>query len=206
MITSAQIQALMPAATKQSIDLYLPEWVILLPKYEVTTLLRLRMYFSQIAHETGQLKRIEENLNYSAPQLMKTWPKRFPNLNTAMKYARKPQAIANYVYANRGGNGPESSGDGWKNRGRGLIQTTLKNNYLAYSRAIYKDDRCVENPDLLLLPKDAVESSLVFWKNNGLNFHADREDLVKATRIINGGLNGFDDREKFYNRSKSIFI
>jgi putative chitinase len=206
MITSAQIQALMPAATKQSIDLYLPEWIIFLPKYEVTTPLRLRMYFSQIAHETGQLKRIEENLNYSAPQLMKTWPKRFSNLNIALKYARKPQAIANYVYANRGGNGPESSGDGWKNRGRGLIQTTFKNNYLAYSRAIYKDDRCVENPDLLLLPKDAVESSLFFWKNNGLNFHADREDLVKATRIINGGLNGFDDREKFYNRSKSIFI
>lgn len=206
MITSAQIQRLVPTAKLQTIELYLPEWIRLLPKYEVNTPLRLRMYFAQICHETQHLTRFQENLNYSAPALMKTWPKRFPNLNVALKYARKPEAIANYVYANRGGNGPESSGDGWKYRGRGPIQTTMMNNYRSYSRGIYKDDRCVENPDLLLLPADGVESSLWYWKNNGLNSLADQEDLPKSTRIINGGLNGIADRTVLYNRSKSIFI
>lgn len=186
----------------------------LLNNYGINTKKRQAMFFAQLDHESG-LKPIAENLNYSAEGLLKTFPKYFkPDLKApytkeelkkyneinkakASDYARNPQKIANLVYANRMGNGNEASGDGWKYRGRGFIQITGKNNYLLLS----KDTRIdyLNNPDLLLNESDALISALWFWQKNNLNKYADAGDVIGATKVINGGTNGLDDRKKKYN-------
>src|SRR5690606_13433976 len=137
------------------------------------------------------------NLNYSAEGLLKTFGKYFTSLQ-AKEYARKPEKIANRVYANRGGNGNETSGDGWKYRGRGFIQLTLKDNYKALSNATGID--YVSNPDLLLNEADAMISALWYWNKRNLNKYADVGDLKGATRVINGGYNGLADRQQKYDK------
>lgn len=160
----------------------------LLSNNGINTQKRLAMFFAQLDHESG-LKPISENLNYSADGLLKTFPKYF-NSETAKEYARQPQKIANRVYANRMGNGSESSGDGWKFRGRGFIQITGKNNYIACGYA--------NNPDNLLNEVDAMVSAVWFWNQNNLNKFADLGDVKGCTKVINGGLNGLADRENKY--------
>ena len=154
----------------------------------INTQKRLAMFFAQLDHESG-LKPISENLNYSEEGLLKTFPKYFTK-ETAKNYARKPEKIANRVYANRMGNGSESSGDGWKYRGRGFIQLTGKENYI---NAGY-----VNKPDLLLNEADAMIVAVWFWTKNKLNSYADKGDVKGATRVINGGTNGLKDREEKY--------
>jgi putative chitinase len=143
-----------------------------------------------------------ENLNYSADALLRTWPSRF-NAETAAKMARKPEAIANYVYGGRLGNGAD--GDGWKYRGRGLIQLTGKGNYRAAGIALGLD--LIGNPDLLEKPEAASLSAAWFWKTNGLNALADANDVAVVTRKINGGLNGLSDRlERFDRAARALGI
>ena len=100
--------------------------------FGITTPLRFCHLIAQLALESGEFRYVEENLNYSADRLMVVFPKYFKDKATAQRYARHPEMIANRVYANRMGNGDEASGDGWKYRGRGYIQLTGKQNYLAY--------------------------------------------------------------------------
>jgi putative chitinase len=186
-----------------------------MPKYGIDTLPRIRHFLAQGLHESQLLERLEENLNYSAPQLVKVFPKYFTP-ETALNYAFKPQAIANYVYANREGNGNQASGDGYKYRGRGMFQATLKNQYKALSLALNVD--FVTNPHLLQEPRYAVQSACFFWFKNNLNRYADCLDGEKVnyrsfkglspieaiTRTVNGGLNGFEERKILYNQLKSI--
>lgn len=149
----------------------------------------------QCSAETGDFSLDEENLNYSAEGLVKIFGKYFTS-QTAAKYARKPEAIANRVYANRYGNGPESSGDGYKYRGRGAIQTTFKANYKAFSDYIKED--CVANPSLLE-DKYYFESALFFFKKNNilpLCKTVTPESIKKVSLKVNGGLNGFEERLK----------
>jgi len=158
---------------------------------------RMAAFLAQIAHESGGFNFTKENLNYSAQALMKTWPKRFPTTAVANQYARNQEKIANKVYANRMGNGTESSGDGFKYRGRGLIQLTGKDNYRKFANAI---DKTLEETVLYLeTPEGAVSSAGWFWDVNKLNIYADKNDFVGLTRRINGGTNGLADRKHHYD-------
>lgn len=169
----------------------------------INTPLRLAHFFAQIEHESN-LKPISENLNYSSLQLATVFKKYFPNPTMANFYAGKPEKIANRVYANRMGNGNEASGDGYKYRGRGFIQITGKNNYIALSYDTKID--FVNNPDLLLTEANSMLSAIWFWNKNRLNFYADKDDIVSITQKINGGKNGLQKRKDLLKKYKAIFI
>lgn len=177
------------------------KYATLLRSYGINTSKRKAMFFAQLDHESG-LKPIEENLNYSADRLLIVFPKYFTK-NDVAEFARNPQKIANRVYANRMGNGNQNSGDGWKYRGRGLIQLTGKNNYILLSKDVRVD--YVANPDLLLNEPDAMIAACWFWQKNKLNEYADWGDVEGATRVINGGLNGLADRKKKYEQYLKVF-
>lgn len=155
-------------------------------------------FFGQCAHESGGFKVFSENLNYSAQGLQGIFKKYFPNAAVAAQYARKPEKIANKVYGNRMGNGPESSGDGWKYRGRGPIQLTGKDNYTAFAKDIGRPD-VLTNPDLVV-GELAFESALWFFRKNGLLAIADKgvtdAVITQITKRVNGGTHGLDDRLK----------
>ena len=170
----------------------------LLPAAGIDSKERVNMFLAQCGHESGGFSRFTEGLNYSAKGLRATFPKYFPDDATALKYERQKEKIANRVYANRMGNGPESSGDGWKYRGRGMIMTTGKDNYTEFSK--YSGIDAVNNPDLLSSDMSAaIKSAIWFWNKNGLNKFADAKDILGATKKINGGTNGLEDRKKHYN-------
>jgi len=171
----------------------------LFEKYGVNTPIRVAHFMAQIEHESG-LKPISENLNYSAKGLATTFKKYFTK-EQSLAYAYQQSRIANRVYANRMSNGDEASGDGWKYRGRGFIQITGKANYSQIARDT--DIDCLINPDLLLEEANAMISALWFWKTNGLNRHADLDDILSLTRKINGGLNGIEHRKKLLEKWKS---
>ena len=153
-------------------------------------------FFAQTSHETGGYKSFSENLNYSAAGLQNTFGKYFPGL-LEEQYARKPEKIANRVYGNRMGNGPESSGDGWKYRGRGALQLTGKSNYKAFSEYL-KNPEIMDNPDLVS-EQYAFESAMYFFDKNKLWTICDKgvtkETILALTKKINGGTNGLEDRE-----------
>ena len=130
---------------------------------------------------------------------MNTWPKRF-NAEKAAACERKPELIANVVYSNRMGNGDEASGDGWKYRGRGILQITGHDNYLQFSKDTFGDDRILNTPDLLETEEYAVKSACWFWQRNHLNDLSDKNDIKNVTIRINGGTVGLDDRQARYNR------
>ena len=170
---------------------------------------RVAAFLAQIGHESGQMARLSENLNYSAARLMKVWPARFPTLELARQYERNPQKLANRVYASRLGNGNEASGDGWSFRGRGLIQLTGRGNYRAAAKGI--DLPLEEQPDLLLQPGPAALAAAWFWQNHGLNELADdksddndNEDFITITRRINGGTMGLKERLALWERAKEV--
>jgi putative chitinase len=164
-------------------------------KFKINTPTRLAHFLSQCSHESGNFTIFRENLNYSADGLRKIFGKYFPTEALAKEYARQPEKIANKVYASRMGNGDEKSGDGFKFRGRGAIQTTGKSNYEAFSKFIGED--CVANPDLLAT-KYILSSAGFFFEKNGLWAICDRGDTTEAvtsvTKRVNGGTNGLDDR------------
>jgi putative chitinase len=160
-------------------------------KYDISTPKRQAYFIGQCMHESGGFKQLKENLNYSAKGLMATWPSRFPDMDTAEKYERNPEKIANKVYAGRMGN--TEDGDGAKYIGRGLIQLTGKENYANCGSAIGID--LVANPDLLSTPKYAALSAGWFWNRKGLNALADADDIDTITKRINGGLIGIADRK-----------
>lgn len=182
---------------------YLGDLEQLLPKYDIAkSKLRLAHFFSQVLHESGCMRFDMENLNYSAKALRAVFGKYFKTPDQAEKYARQPEKIANRVYANRMGNGSESSGDGWRYRGRGLIQLTGKNNYQAFASWI-DDDTIIKNPDLVA-SEYAVHSAVFFWDKNNLNAVADQDDVRKLTKRINGGDNGLAHRRELLNKASGL--
>lgn len=164
---------------------------------------RIAAFLAQVGHETLSLQRTSENLNYSANRLLTVWPKRF-NQYSAAVYARRPEDIANHVYANRHGNGDENSGDGWRYRGRGLFHITFRNNYSTVGGALGLD--LVSDPDLLLEPDNAAKSAAHYWSTKNLNVLADKGDIDTISRIINGGTNGLEDRRRRYNKALSVLM
>ena len=172
-------------------------------KFNINTPIRLAHFLAQCAHESGNFRATVENLNYSSDSLKKVFPKYFPN-NLSESYAKKPEKIASRVYGNRMGNGDELSGEGWKFRGRGYLQTTGKENYRLLGQFLKED--LISNPDLVST-KYSLASAAFFFNSNGLWSICDKgisEDVIKAlTKKINGGFHGLEDRinqfVKFYN-------
>jgi len=171
-------------------------------KYKIDTPQRQACFIGQCMHESGGFKLLQENLNYSAKALMATWPSRFPTEEIANQYARQPEKIANKVYGGRMGNDVESSGEGWKYRGRGIKQLTGKENYERCGSGLGVD--LVSNPDLLLDPKYAALSAGWFWNKHNLNDLADKNDIETMTKRINGGLLGLDARKAAIAKAKSV--
>jgi len=161
-------------------------------------------FIGQCGHECGNFKVLEENLNYRAETLMKLWKSRFPTLEIANEYARNPKKIANKVYASRMGNRDESSGDGFRFRGRGCIQLTGHANYFHAGKACGED--FVMNPDLVATPKYAAMTAGWFWNTHKLNQYADARDYVSMTKKINGGTIGLNDRVKHISHALEILI
>lgn len=167
-------------------------------RFHINSEKRLAMFFAQLGHESSSLALTTENLNYSADRLLVVFPKYF-NASNVADYARQPQKIANRVYANRMGNGPEESGMGWQFRGRGYIQLTGYNNYRAFSD--YFGEDLTVNPDKVSEPMYAALSSGWFWYENNLNQLADASDILSCTKRINGGTHGLVDRTKRYHKA-----
>lgn len=172
-------------------------------RFAIDSPFRIAGFLSNTAHESGGFKYVKENLNYSVASLMRVWPQRFPTVEIAQRYAMQPEKIANRAYADRMGNGDEASGDGAKFLGRGLIQLTGKNNYVAYSLAC--DNESLQHPEIVEQPKYAAESAGWFWDVNRLNSLADAQDVGGMCRRINGGYNGLDDRQIKYAQIMAYF-
>jgi putative chitinase len=169
-------------------------------KYEINTPIRQAAFIGQCAHESGNFKTLQENLNYSAEGLMKTWPSRFPTKEVADQYARQPAKIAGKVYNGRLGNTSEEEAS--KFLGRGLIQLTGKENYEHCGSSLGVD--LVGNPDWLLDPKYAALSAGWFFNKKGLNALADSGDIETMTKRINGGLIGLEDRKAKIAKALSV--
>jgi putative chitinase len=168
-------------------------------KFQINTPLRLAHFLAQCGHESGGFRATQENLNYSAKGLNGIFKKYFPTLESALPYERKPEKIANKVYANRMANGTEASGDGYKFRGRGYIQLTGKDNYTQFGTAI--GENITSNPDVVS-GKYALLSAAWFWSKNGLNKLADGGStdavVTSITKRVNGGTIGLADRIKHF--------
>ena len=173
-----------------------------MPRWHIDTPQRHAMFLAQCAHESAGFTRFEENLNYSAEALMRTWPSRFPTFAAAAEVARRPEAISNRVYANRLGNGNEASGDGWKYRGRGAIQITGRSNYRRAGLSL--GFPLEANPAEAALPTQGARVACWYWFFHGLNDLADDGDFEGITRRINGGTNGQADRERWLAKACAV--
>lgn len=153
-------------------------------------------WLGQVLHESGHLERVEENLNYSAERMCVIWPSRFPSVGAAAPFARNPEALANKVYGGRLGN--TSPGDGWKYRGRGLLQVTGKDNYTAVGKAIGVD--LVAKPELMATPAIALRASIAWWEKNVPD--SVMGDIVRVSKRVNGGTIGLDERRKLTDAAR----
>jgi putative chitinase len=202
-LTSEQLAQLLPG------NPYLDHWYHALeqalPDYDINTPQRVAAFIAQCAHESGGFRALKENLNYKAVTLRKIFPKYFPDDATANHYASLPnkqEAIANRVYGGRMGNGDETSGDGFRYCGRGLIQLTGKQNYQNFADSI---ETPVEDiPEYLATFEGAVQSACWFWEANNLNQWADKGDILTLTKRINGGTIGLEDRKKHYEHALHV--
>ena len=188
---------------------YIDQWCSalnkLLPDYGIDTPQRVAAFLAQCAHESGGFVFLKENLNYRAASLRKIFPKYFPTDVLAEQYASLPnkaEAIANRIYANRMGNGPEESGDGYRYCGRGLIQLTGKDNYTRYAQST--EQTVEEASEHLTTFEGCVQSAAWFWEANNLNQYADSGDILTMTKRINGGTIGLEDRKAHYTHALQV--
>lgn len=199
-LSYSELQQLIPK------NLYVRQWhtalAQLLPDYEINTPQRIAAFIAQCAHESGGFTALRENLNYRAVTLRKIFPKYFPTDAMAQQYAGKQEAIANLVYANRMGNGPPESGDGYRYSGKGLIQLTGKDNYTWFAASL--SISVEEAAEYLQTFEGAAQSACWFWETNNLNQWADKGDILTLTKRINGGTIGLDDRIKHYEHALHV--
>ena len=182
------------------------EWVSALndtfAKFNIVSVRQQAAFIGQCAHECGNFRTLEENLNYKAVTLMKLWPKRFPTQEIANSYEKNPKKIANMVYSSRMGNRDEASGDGYRFRGRGCIQLTGHSNYFHASKACGVD--FVMDPDLVATPQYAAMTGGWFWSTHNCNALAEAQDWIGLTKKINGGTIGLDDRIKRTDQAVAV--
>lgn len=188
---------------------YIDHWhsalIQLFPDYEINTPQRMAAFIAQCAHESGGFMVLTENLNYRWQSLRKLFPKYFPDDAVAQDYANRPnkqEAIANRIYASRMGNGPEESGDGYRFRGRGLIQLTGRHNYTWFAASLEISPE--EATEYLTTFEGAAQSACWFWESNKLNQWADKNDILTLTKRINGGTIGLEDRIKHYEHALHV--
>lgn len=207
MITQTQLQAIMPNAGSRAARFlgFLNETM---HEFGIESKARMAAFLATVGHESGQLSTLEENLNYSADALMRTWPAHF-TLDLSTQYARQPEKIANRAYASRGGNGDEASGDGWRYRGAGLIQLTFKDNQGACA-----DHFCIPKADIgnwLRTPEGASRSAGWFWFANKIDRYADIGDFDGVCDTVNRGKKtiaigdsiGWQDRLAMFERARA---
>ena len=197
-ISAQQLLQILPNAGTVA-GVFIPVLNTAMGRYQIVGTKRIAAFIAQVGHESCQLTRLVENLSYSADALRKTWPIRF-SMELASAVARKPEQIANIAYGNRMGN--TAPGEGWKYRGRGLIQITGKNNYRACGEALGLD--LTAQPELLEKSQHACMSAAWFWAINGLNTLADAGKFDAITQRINGGQNGAADRQALYARALKV--
>lgn len=166
----------------------------------IDTARRIAHWLGQLDVESGGFTRFEEALGYSAERLVQVWPKRFPNLIAATPYAHNPEKLAERTYGGRMGN--TEPGDGWRFRGRGLLQLTGRDSYSRYGAILELD--LIGHPDLAAQPVNACRIAGAYWSAHGLNDLADVDDIEGITRAINGGLTGLAERKAAVARAKSI--
>lgn len=202
-LTLDQVKAILPGNKEPE------EWLDalnkILPAYRINSPLRVAGFMAQCCHESNNFKVLEENLNYSAEGLNKIFPKYFiKSGRDAAKYAKQPEKIANVVYGGRMGNGDEKSGDGYRYRGRGVIQLTGKDNYTAFG----KDANVNRTPEQVIeylgTKRGALASAAWYWNSRNINDAADAGDIVKMTKLVNGGTIGLEDRKKHYEHILEI--
>jgi len=179
-------------------------------RFDIVSPERCAAFLAEIAHESSECSRLEEHLNYSATRLMTVWPNRFPTLDRALPFEHQAEKLAKFVYAKRLGNGDAPTGDGWRFRGRGLLQVTGRGNYHTIGAALGLP--LDAEPERLAQPDGAALSAAYFWKSRGLNELADDrndddddEDFVTISVIINGGRAGLDSRRRYWAKAKALF-
>lgn len=204
-ITEQQLLQILPNARPVA-GFFLPALNRAMARYKIDSRVRMAAFLAQVGHESGQLRSLVENLNYSAEALVRTWPSRF-TAESATLCARQPEKIANKAYAGRMGNGPESSGDGWRFRGRGLIQLTGRANYAAAGTGLVLP--LEEKPELLEQAEHAAMSAAWWWSTHGLNELADAGRFQDIGSVINTGKpgrvpHGAVERKALYDRALKV--
>jgi len=189
----------------KNIDGWYNAMVKILPKYEINTPNRIAGFMAQCGHESVNFTVLEENLNYSAETLEKLFSKYFSKAGrNAADYAKKPEKIANIIYASRMGNGDTASGDGWKHRGRGIIQLTGNENYTNFGNSIGKSvDEVIE---YLKTIEGALESACWYWNSRKINAACDANDITKMSKLVNGGTIGLAERKKHYDHNLTVLV
>lgn len=178
-----------------------------MPRYDIDTNLRVAGFIAQVAHESNYFRNTEENLNYSSHGLLRTFRRYFRSIDETLPFVNSPERLANYVYMDKNRINPLGNiypGDGWRFRGRGLMQLTGRTNYERFGRVIGKSAE--ETAEMLSTIDGMVESACHFWKSRHVNRFADRKDLTGMTRLINGGTIGMRDRRKKYEEALDIFV
>ena len=203
MLTLSQLKQLLPK------NPYVEHWhhalEQLFPDYDINTPKRMAAFIAQCAHESGGFMVLKENLNYKPASLRKLFSKYFPTDELAQQYCSKPNkqaAIANRIYGGRMGNGDESSGDGYRFCGRGLIQLTGRSNYQSFADSL--EMKIEDVPEYLATFEGAAQSACWFWETNKLNQWADAGDILTLTKRINGGTIGLEDRKKHYEHALHV--
>ena len=201
MFTLQQLEQIVPG--NPDIESWYEALTQILPEYSINTPERIAAFLAQCAHESAGFTAIKENLNYRAESLIKVFGQHFPGgLSEAQHYAHNQEAIANRVYANRMGNGDESSGDGYNFCGRGLIQLTGHDNYKAFADSLSMTME--ETVEFLKTFEGCVQSACWFWETNNLNELADEGNIKAMTKKINGGYIGLDERTAHYTQAMEV--
>ncbi|MGC4008053.1 MAG: glycoside hydrolase family 19 protein [Pseudomonas sp.] len=206
LIDERQLLLILPNARPVA-GVFLPVLEAAMGDFGIDTPPRIAAFVAQVGHESAQLTRCVESLTYSAQRLAAVWPRRFRSADgsptaLAREVAYQPERIANLVYAGRNGNGDEASGDGWRFRGRGLLQVTGRSNYRAVGEGLAQP--FVARPHLLAEPRWACRTAAWWWQCNGLNELADAARFEDITRRINGGLNGLEERTQLWRRALEV--
>ena len=201
MVSVDQLKQIFPSADGSDLEEICEPLNAAMAEFNISSPQEVAMFLAQCGHESGGFSTVQENLNYRAETLVKVFPKYFRDVDPA-GYEKQPEKIANRVYSSRMGNGDEASGDGYRFRGRGLIQLTGRDNYVACGTALKTD--LLTDPDYLETAEGACRSAAWFWAHNSLNKYADADDIVGCTKRVNGGTIGLEDRTAHYQAAKSI--
>lgn len=205
-LTEKQLKTIMPLCDTGT-------WIVpinnAMARFEIDTPDRTAAFLAQLAHESAETTRLTEGLSYSrADRLCAVWPKRFPTTGAAQPYVKNPEKLANFVYANRGGNGDAASGDGYRYRGRGLFQLTFRDNYRLAGDAL--NMALVDDPDLVATPPVAALTAAHYWQRLGLNALADHQpgdddvkDFEQISIRINGGRVGLVERKRYWAQAQA---